>query len=145
MENLSVGKHFKSSNTAKGTMGELAVMRLLRKQGFKVSRKRHTGYDLLATNKVTGQVLRIEVKLAYTGKDKKYRATTVKCGQYGSTDFRKSDFIIMLCQEKFTGGTLTPFIIPCKDINTRQIAITSNPQTYTGKYAIFRNNWSILQ
>jgi Domain of unknown function (DUF3883) len=144
--NIQFNFHLASSNTLKGSIAEHAIARYLRKIGYKAKVMRHAGYDILAVNKSTGETIRIEVKVSTQNKDKKYRATTYKYGRYGHTDHTKSDVIIFLCQLPYTAGQCVPFIIPTQaQGNKTFLCVTSNPLTYNGKLAQYRNDWSMFQ
>lgn len=142
MNKLTLNFHFQSSNVLKGSIAENVIAKYLRKIGYKARVMRHAGFDILATNKQTGEVIRIEVKVSTKNKDGKYRATTYKYDRYGKTDHSKSDVIIFLCQLPYTGGECVPFIIPTNTQGTKSfLCVTSNPLTYAGKLASYRNNW----
>lgn len=139
---IKLGVNFKSSNSRKGALTENYVAKYLRSIGYKVEVCRLSGYDLLATNKITGEVLKIEVKFSSRNNDGKYRATTIK---RDATDHRKSDFIIFVCQNILDGGNCTEFIIPCKDQGDKTfLCVTSNPVTYNGKLSVYKNAWHLL-
>lgn len=142
MGKITIGANFKSSRTRKGTIAELAVAKHLRKTGFKANVLTYGGTDIIATNKTTGEVLRIEVKFSSVNKDGKYRATTIK---HGKTDHRKSDYIVFVCLPKYTGGDCTTFVIPVSvQGNKHSLCVTSNPATYKGKLASYREAWELL-
>lgn len=142
---IKLGVHFQDSNTSKGTRAELKVAAHLRKLGYKVSVLRHAGYDLLITDKVTGETKRIEVKFSSQNNDGKYRATTRKAGKYGHTDHMKSDYIVFVCQPPKTGGKCTSFIIPSYIQGEKTfLCVTSNPVTYNGKLSSYKERWDIL-
>lgn len=128
------------SNTALGDYGEQIAATLLRRLGYKVRIHRHAGYDLTATNRLTGQVFKIEVKTARKHSDNKWRFTAIKNGH---THSKHSDIIICL---QFEYGCFTPYIIPVSDVaNKPSICITSSAVKYAGKYRQYQSNWSILQ
>lgn len=139
---IKLGVHFKASNTAKGARAELAVAKHLRTIGYTAKVLTLSGTDIIATNKSTGEKIRIEVKFASQGKDGKYRATTIK---KNCTDHRKSDFIIFVCQNPLDGGNCTSFIIPSEEQGEKTfLCVTSNPVTYNGKLSVYRNAWDLL-
>lgn len=139
---IDIGAHFKSTRAAKGAYAEIALAKALRANGYKVKRLHNAGHDLEVTK--DDKTLRIEVKYATQGKDGKYRATCFK--NDGSQNHKHSDIIVMLCHSQFTGGELTPFIIPVSvQGDKHHIAITSNPKTYTGFYSAYRGAWGLLQ
>lgn len=137
---INIHYKFKSSNTAKGTTAEMAVAKHLRSLGWQVRRLRYGGTDLLATNPLTGERLRVEVKFSSRSTyDGKYRATTYKAG---CTDHHKSDVIVFVCQNPYAGGQCTSFVIPCKAQGDKtSLCVTSNPVTYSGKLAVYKEAW----
>ena len=118
-----------------GDLGERLVCRLLSSQGFSVRRlKPGQGPDVIATDK-SGAVVKIEVKAACKGRDNKWRATLVK---EGHTNHNKSDIVMLIC---LSSSGVTIFVIPVRDIqNRRHIAITSDPATYRGMFAKYRQD-----
>ena len=119
-----------------GALGERIAANLLEKAGYSVSFT-HPGErrgDLRVCNPTTGEVHHIEVKTARRGKDGKWRFTLVKDG---ATDFRDSDFVLLLAVLK-TGKT-TLFFIPVPELGQRrQICITSHPESYAGLFCKYR-------
>jgi hypothetical protein len=126
-----------NSHTAFGAYGEQRAASLLWRLGLMVIPSK--GCDLIAVNRSTGERWRIEVKTAKRSNDGKYRFTCIKRNH---THTNKSDIVICLA---YDGGEFGPFIIPVKDIiGKSSVCITSNPNTYNGKYAKYKNNWSLL-
>lgn len=123
---------------------ELQTAAYLRHLGYKNVRIRvHKGYDISALHPVTGEFLRFEVKGSRLGKDGKYRATTLKQGKYGKTDYRKSDYILFSCVDLC--GTFTTFVIPVQGFNKNQIVIANrDPEAYNGVYAEYREQWALI-
>lgn len=139
---IQLGVHFKSSNSAKGAIAEKRVAQFLRKNGFKAQVLTYGGTDIIATNKNTGEKIRLEIKFSSINKDGKYRATTIK---KNATDHRKSDYIIFVCQPPLKGGACTAFIIPASVQQDKTfLCVTSNPETYRGYLAEYRNRWDII-
>ncbi len=139
---ISLGVRFKSSNSAKGATAEKSVARFLRANGFTAKVLTYGGTDIIATNKTTGEKIRLEVKFSSVNKDGKYRATTIK---QGATDHRKSDYIVFVCQPKYTGGECTVFVIPSSVQGEKTfLCVTSNPETYSGYLAAYRNRWDYI-
>lgn len=121
---------------ALGCAGEIWVSEQLARAGWQVSftREREHRGDLRAVHPMTGEILKIEVKTARQGKDKKWRFTLVK---QGCTDYRHADVLILLCALK--SGHVVPFVIPVAEIpNRRQMCITSHPNSYAGDLARYR-------
>ncbi len=141
MIDLNVGVYFKSSHAARGAMAEKQLAKALRKAGYTVKRHYNKGNDLTVISP-DGVITKIEVKFSSLNKDGKYRATCYNTTQ----DASKSDVIVLLCQQEKRGGKLIPFIIPVSQVNTKRIVITNKcPESYNGKLAEYRNNWSIIQ
>lgn len=141
VEKISIDYHFKSSRARKGFIAETQLAQYFRTQGYEVVHLRNGGTDLIISRNGTSH--KIECKFASRGNDGKWRATTIKID---STDHRKSDFIVFLCQLPYGGGECVPFIIPVSaQGNKPHIVITSNPATYSGKYSEYRNNWKLIQ
>ena len=137
--------YINGSSTAFGHCVELHAAFDLRKRfpEYRVKRLRYGGHDLELTHRVTGEIIRIEVKAARRGKDKKYRATAFK---RGATDYRKSDYIVFYTfPVGCAGANPVPFIIPVKEWNKPHIVITSHPESYSGKLKVYRNAWSKIQ
>lgn len=139
---INLGVHFSSSNYVKGAIAEKQVASLLRKQGFSAKILRLSGSDIIATNKATGERIKIEVKFSAKNSDGKYRATTIK---KGATDHRKSDYIIFVCQHAHNRTNCTCFIIPTKIQGDKTfLCVTSNPDTYSGKLSTYKEAWHLL-
>lgn len=125
-----------------GTMGEIAVARMLESSGYDVSLA-HVGEkrgDLRAVSRSTGEIWRVEVKTARRAKDGKYRFTLFK---KGCTDYRDADFVVLLPVLK--SGRVVPFVIPVSKLGERsQICITSHPEDYAGMWKQYRQKGELL-
>ena len=121
---------------ALGTLGEQLTFRILEKR-YHVSNthpKERRGDLRVVTD--DGLILRVEVKTARQSTDGKWRFTLYKAGH---TDHRDSDVIIALCV--LPAGYVVPFVIPTTAVaQQRALVISSNPQTYAGKFARFRQH-----
>lgn len=121
---------------ALGSAGEMWVAGELSRSNWSVSFTKsgeHRG-DLRAVHPVTGEILKIEVKTARQGRDKKWRFTLVK---HGCTDYRHSDVLVLLCA--LAAGDVVAYVMRTDDIpNRRQITISSHPANYSGIYAKYR-------
>lgn len=120
---------------AVGTMGEIVAARLLERAGYEVSFTHNEKRgDLRAVDPATGVILRIEVKTARRGTDRKWRFLLWK---QGHTDYRDANVLILLPILK--SGRPVPFIIPVNLLGDRsQIVITSHPEDYAGRWAQYR-------
>lgn len=137
MDDISISYSFKSSRARRGAIAEKQLMKALQANGYTVSRLHLGKTDLIARK--GDKVIRIEVKFSSLNKDNKYHATTIK---RNATDHRHSDVIVLLCQLPYSGGQCVPFVIPVSAQGDKHhICITSNPLTYSGYYAQFRNAW----
>ena len=112
-----------------GSWGEKYVVNRLRESGWVA---RYGGpADIQAINP-DGVVLNVEIKAARKGADKKWRATLRKLGH---TDHCKADYTIMVCLSK----SVSFFVLPTPVIAERNhIVITSEPTSYRGRWAEFR-------
>lgn len=125
-----------ASHTAIGRFGEEWLAQNLEKRGYLVSIA-HAEGDLKVISR-DGEILSVEVKTARVNGDGKWQFTLRKYWQ-GRTcaDHRNVDFVVLVCVEKT--GRLTPFVIPITVLAHRQaVAITSNPRTYGGALAKYR-------
>jgi len=125
-----------------GSRGEQIAADMLRDQGYTVRRtRRGEPGDLRATSAV-GEVLYVEVKTARQGQDRKWRFGLIGRGT-ACTDYRRSDLLILLAV--VNDGEIVPFVIPCANITNKPHAvITSDPRSYRGRLAIYRENWKAL-
>lgn len=120
-----------------GQIGEYVASLLLKASGYDISHN-HCDQrgDLIAWHP-SGKTYRVEVKTARKSSDGAWRFCLWKKGK---TDYRHSDFIVLLAVTK--SGDCIPFVIPTSDIKKKitVIAITSNPRTYGGKWSIYRQS-----
>lgn len=121
---------------ALGTLGEQFAYRILEKR-YHVSNthpKERRGARRVVTD--DGLLLRVEVKTARIGRDRNWRFRLYKPGH---TDHRNSDVIIALCV--IPSGYVVPFVIPTSFVAEQNaLVIASDPSTYAGKFARFRQN-----
>lgn len=119
-----------------GVMGEVMAAQLLEKAGYAVSFTQHRQKrgDLRVVAPKTGEIKRVEVKTARRTTDGKWRFLLWK---KGCTDYRHADVVILLAVLK--SGRAVPFVIPVDDLGERaQVAITSHPENYSGRWAQYR-------
>lgn len=124
------------SNTAYscGPLGELLALILLCERGYEVTPSHRSKAGDLKAVSPTGEIFRVEVKTARRCKDGKWRFTLEKNGK---TSIVNTDVVLLLAISKT--GHATPFVIPTHQVlGKRQITISSNPRTYKGCYASFR-------
>ncbi len=120
---------------AVGIVGEQMAVKLFEQAGYGVvhCRNRSRRGDLLAIDKYTGEIFRIEVKTARLGKDKQYRFTLVKSG---CTDYHDAQYLLLLPLSPT--GYPVPFLIPVSDVHQRAIRMYGLPETYSGKWSAYR-------
>jgi len=139
--NVNTVKRYLSSNRrALGALGERMAAHLLTEAGYLViSPKRAHSGDLRAIVGANGFC--VEVKTARKSCDGKWRFTLYKPGH---TDFRDSDVVLLLAV--LQSGRCIPFAIPVAEIESdrQQICITSHPERYAGRWAIYRQDGSII-
>lgn len=124
-----------------GALGERLAAHLLEKAGYRVSYTRpgEKRGDLRVIDQTTGEIIRVEVKTARRGKDRKWRFTLRKRRH---TDHRRADVVILLAVLK--SGRAIPFVVPVDVIRHRHaVAITSHPEDYSGKLAVYRQRGGI--
>jgi hypothetical protein len=124
-----------------GALGERLAAHLLERAGYLVSHTRpgERRGDLRVVDQTTGEIVRVEVKTARRSQDKKWRFTLRKRGH---TDHRQSDIVILLAV--MPSGRAIPFVVPVHVLrHQNQAVITSHPETYGGKLAVYRQRGEI--
>lgn len=122
-----------------GELGECIARLLLEKSGYMVITTRigQKRGDLVAINRDTGEVFKIDVKTARRGKSGKWTFTLFK--SRGHTDYRLSDFVLLLPVLK--SGAVVPFVVPRSALGERStLKLASNPREYAGKWATYRQS-----
>lgn len=123
---------------AVGAAGEWIAYNLLEESGYAVAmigRGDRRG-DLMAINRETGEVWRIEVKTARRTRTG-WQFLLRKNDKHGRTDCSDSDVVILLAILK--SGRAVPFVIPVAAIGTRKmISFRSHPEVYAGQWAQYR-------
>jgi len=118
-----------------GSAGELVAYDLLERAGYEVARigRGDKRGDLLAIDKDTGEMWRIEVKTSRnTGRG--WRFSLFKAGH---TDCRHADVVMLLAVLK--NGKCVPFVIPVSAVGNRKtIEFRREPKDYTGQWAAYR-------
>lgn len=131
------------NHNALGVWGEKYAERRLKNLSAVVSaRIEHKLYagDVKAVLE-TGEIKRIEVKTARLGIDGHFRFTLVKTGH---TAHKWADYVLCLCV--YDESLVIPFVIPTSACGTvRAIAISRDVVKYAGKWAAYRQNWSVIQ
>ena len=119
-----------------GYLGELLVMEALIYSDWKAyqPKARKIG-DIIATNKDTGECLKIEVKTARQSKAGRWQFLLYKNDEHGQTDCSYSDVVVLVCISK--AGLIFSFILPASEITSNKVSISSHPLEYSGKYARF--------
>jgi alkylation response protein AidB-like acyl-CoA dehydrogenase len=129
------------SRRAVGALGERLAAALLEKAGYVVSftQPGQQRGDLVAIQPGTGEMIFVEVKTARRGRDGKWRFTLRK---RGCTDHRHADVVILLAVLK--SGRPVPFVVPVDTLRHKNHAvITSHPEAYNGRLAVYRQQGAI--
>ena len=119
-----------------GRLGEFTVWNALERAGYHVRRARMFQGDLHAISP-DGEIFHVEVKTARRGGDGKWRACLQK---RGCCDHKHADLVVLLA---VCGVQAVPFVIPAAKLPGRQCVITSDPQRYAGRLAVFRQDTSL--
>lgn len=136
---LRMFKHLADDRScAVGALGEFYAKRLLEGAGYVVftgEKGQHAG-DLVACDGMRS--LLIEVKTSRLGADGRWRFTLQKNDSFGVTDFRQSDYVLLLLVMR--SGRCDPYLIPVSRIAParKHICISSHPDKYRGKWSEFR-------
>ena len=120
-----------------GEFGEDTAYYALKRAGYAVERlaNGHHNGDLLASK--GGRRWRVEVKTARRGIDGKWRFLLKKKDRWGVTDHRGTHYVLLIALQRRRQPVL--FLVPTADIRSQRTAsITSNPTTYSGRYARYR-------
>lgn len=128
-----------TSHTAIGCFGEEWLAQRLQARGYLVSIV-HAEGDLKVITP-DGEILYIEVKTSRVNDRGKYCFTLYKQAKSGKVkaDHRTADFIALLCI--MPHGSIVPFIVNTDELRgSKSACITSNPRTYHGKLAQFRQS-----
>lgn len=132
-----------TSHNSIGNMGEAWLAQKLQQRGYLV-RTDHERGDLTAIDR-HGVIFCVEVKTARATVDGSYRFTLRKKSKTGQVkaDHRKADIIALLCV--MPSGSIVPFIVPISFLYWNSGAsIASNPRTYAGRLAQWRQRTSRL-
>lgn len=123
-----------------GMIGEQLVYQALEAAGYRPVTLQHGGCDLRAISPATGEIFCVEVKTSRRGKDGRWRFKLYKAGH---TDHRKSQVVVLLAIT--LSGDVIPFVIPTSELqNQRQAVISSDPRTYSGRLAAYRQKLDTL-
>lgn len=127
----------------KGNLGEELVMAFLNARGYSATRQsgKMCG-DLRVVDLATAEVLRVEVKTATANIRGRYGFLLRKKDRYGGTDCGHSDFVILLAVTR--SGSCALFVFPAAELPGRQVTISGNPHSYTGRYANRRQSFKSL-
>lgn len=128
--------------TVTGFVGERVVMEHLSSSDWHTHQAASVNCgDVIATNRVTGETLRLEIKTAKKAKNGQYQFCITKADKHGATDYRHSDVVILICVDAAGGFYL--YVIPASSLKLGQqrLSISSHPTVYNGKYSCFRQRW----
>lgn len=137
MNAATIRRYLASNRRALGALGERLAALLLTEAGYQVqSAESARAGDLRAI--LSENEFRVEVKTARRGRDSKWHFTIRKNDQYGHTDYRDSDVVVLLAVLR--SGRCVSFVIPAGDIPDEQqhICITSHPERYAGRWSVYR-------
>jgi hypothetical protein len=122
-------------HTELGTLGEQLAAELFSRD-YQVQHNlpgQHNG-DLTLIHKRTGEILLVEVKTSQRGKDRRWNFQLWKRRK---TDHRHADYTLLIAV--VGGGNVTFFLVPRHELNTvKKTCIPSNPDTYAGRLATYR-------
>lgn len=129
---IALTNKFKKSYQ-RGSVGEDIARLLLTNNGYKVRKpKKNFMGDLQATDKATGQLSRIEVKVSVKGKYG-YNWQLHKDDKYGKTSHTNADYILLLAIDSV--NNLFAYLVPVAKVSSiKKIRIASHPMKYNGKY-----------
>jgi hypothetical protein len=129
-----------------GNAGEILTVELLREflpAHYDVKKVNVNGYDVRITDKLTGQITRVEVKSARQANDGKYRATLYKRGHCNAG--KHSDLIVFWVVTPTSGGVAYPFFIPTHFVQHKTfLCVTSDPTKYAGELSRYRSDFSYV-
>lgn len=131
------------SHTSIGNLGEAWLAQKLQKRGYRVTIAHERG-DLTVITP-DGEILYVEVKTARANVQGRYAFTLYKQSKSGKVkaDCRQTDFVALLCVMQ--SGAIVPFIVPTSILRTnKSTGITSNPRSYAGRLAQFRQRPSSI-
>jgi len=123
--------HMSQSRNAVGAAGEMTVGLALQRSGYRVD-PNHIRGDLTV---YLDKPLYIEVKTARVNSDGLYKFSLYK---KGCTNHRDADIVVFLCISK--SGFGVPFVVPVSAIYFQSTAEISNPRTYVGKLAKYKQS-----
>lgn len=98
-------------------------------------RKKRRVADIALTNRLTGEVSRLEVKTARRGKHG-YQFSLRKNDKYGRTSIDDANFVLL--QAITPAGAIYRYLLPVSALNEQTKITISNPETYAGIYAQYR-------
>jgi len=110
-----------------GAWGEKYVWHECRKAGFDVKSNDGGGGDLMING------LRIEVKIAAQGHDRRYRFCL--CNK-GHSDHRRADIVVLLAIA--SSGLIHSFVLPIEALTNKDFVTIPTLRGYKGKYAEYR-------
>jgi len=132
------------SRLALGALGERYAAILFRRAGYEVSHTHRDGRGDLLVYVAAGTKFKVEVKTARQNAEGRWRFCLYKSDKHGRTDYHDSDFVVLLAVTR--SGHAVSFLIPTGDIDARtQITFTSNPRTYSGRWATYRTDKLTLE
>jgi len=135
---------------AKHLEARAAVAEQLRQMGLRVEvAGRNSWYDLLVEGRV-----RVALRVAYPGRyTHRVRASgkqyvydydtwNFNFHRHGRWDRGYCDVFVCLARQR--GGGDEAFVIPATEVSGPTFSLHGASQAYRGKYAAFRNRWSVI-
>lgn len=133
----TIAFHAATSSVELGNAGERLAIALFRDFGFLAEKitERYSG-DVRVIDPETGEILRIEVKIARQSKCKREKWQFC-LNKQGFTSCSYSDFCLLIAV--FRGGTCC-YLVPSSELSELKNIEISNPMKYRGKIAKYRVN-----
>jgi hypothetical protein len=125
----------KCSRNSLGAIGEVIAARLLESSGYLVNLTHPSERrgDLRVVDRMTGDVIRLEVKTARQNSERRWCFTLYSRGK---TDYRNADWVLILAVTAC--GEFVPYLLPITVLGNRSTLVISAPETYAGKWSPYR-------
>lgn len=126
---------YRHHNTTLGKRGEKLVARHFQRNGYKiVSRNRSHNGDLTVCHIETDVITRIEVKIAYAGKNNVAQFCAVRTGH---TDIKHADLVVMIGLSD--NGLAHWYFVPSDKITAKTVKINLSLDSKS-KYNAYRSH-----
>lgn len=131
---------------ARGTAGELLAVELLKQSGYFAGRTaKYSKSDVVVFDHSVQRSYNLEVKVSLAGYQGTYKFCLRKESAKGKTDYRKADYLMLICVSK--SGSFTVFVMNTVNVgDVWYLSISGNPVEYRGKYRQYqqRSNRVVL-